>query len=652
VAGHGHQEDGETSRRVPKTLAGFFLVETMKGTHHRKVPRDAAENVEYRKRLLERARGDRDFQRGVVQMCREDILFYINSFVWQFNPKKEPNERVGPFVTWRCQEKLLLGDPGIIWCMKHNRSAVIEKSRDMGISWLFLIFQDYLSHFFPYTQALNISRSADAVDDKSPNSLFWKIRFMHKYLPAFLRGEVTEEKMYFGYPNKSVVTGEASTGRAGVGGRSSLVFVDEFPLIKEDVEVRQRTAENADCRFFNGTHQGTGTEFYRLTQSPEFYRFVIHWTRHPLKNPGMYSYDAQQKKLRFWRYSEDMDQLVETENKYNYEPHYSFVKDGTPTGGPHPGIRSPWYDKKVREIGTARGAAMELDINPSGSVSQFFDPILIRTLTEQYACEPYWTGHLIYDDQTGRAIRLDETPAGIVKLWCPLLDGKPPRSFYGMGVDVAAGTGATPSCVSVVDGRTGEKVCEVATAHLDPKELAALVFALCEMFVDDNGIGAKVCWENQGPGVPFGKRLWEDFGYRNLYFRFNEMDMRKKSSATPGWAPNSTLTRMVLSDYSEALRTRMFLNRSHKALEETLSFRYDSRGDVENAKSRRTDDPAAARHNHADRVIADALAWKMVKDEGFAKGGVKWKNTQVVEADPCTMAYRLKMNLKEDLVWQ
>ena len=214
------------------------------GSYHLRVPKSPLKNLRFRQWLLKRCMEEKSYRRAVIEMCRQDIAFFISTFVWQFNPKKKNTAAVGPFILWDFQEAVLLDRPesvrmpeitkgmGVIWCYENDRSLVVQKSREMGISWLMLLVQDWLALFHPYFQSLNISRSADAVDDKSPNSLFWKLRFVHEYLPDWLKGEIKQEKMYLGYDRtKSVITGEASTGRAGVGGRAGVIFVDEFPLI-------------------------------------------------------------------------------------------------------------------------------------------------------------------------------------------------------------------------------------------------------------------------------------------------------------------------------------------------------------------------------------------------------------------------------------
>lgn len=588
------------------------------GKDHLDVPRDPKDNRIYRAGLLEKCLRSAMFRKGIIEMCRNDILFYINSFVWQFNPKKPPKKRVGPFITWDFQEAALLDRPettgrrGVLWCYEHGRSAVIEKSREMGASWLLLIVQDWLCIFQEMEQTLNISRSADAVDSKSPNSLFWKLRFMHQYLPVWLRGEVTEEKMYIGYDRSgSVQGGEASTGEAGVGGRTSLINIDEFPLIKQATQVRHRTAGTSDCRFFTGTHQGVGTEFYNLTQSPELTKIVMHWTQHPDKKKGMY------------RANLTTGQPEILDRSFKFDPDYPFVLDGTPNGGPFPGIRSPWYDQKCKDIGSSRGVSMELDIDPKGAVEQFFDALTIRVLKETYCRAPFWEGDLEYDRETGRPKALVRRPGGLVKLWLnPDHHGKPPKARYAAGADVSAGSGATPSTISVANADTGEKIFEYANARMDPKDFGTFYCAVGWLFLDHNGMPALICWETPGPGMTAGKQIIA-LGYRNVYFKTDEFRLNPTISDMPGWNNTKASERDLLEDYRGALSTRRFVNRSEEAMDDCLNFKYGSDGFVEHANIASPNNPSGARINHGDMVIADAQCLKMIdKLGGRSEGAV------------------------------
>src|SRR5439155_11594632 len=65
-----------------------------------------------------------------------------------------------------------------------------------------------------------------------------------------------------------------------------------------------------------------------------------------------------------------------------------------------------------------------------------------------------------------------------------------------------------------------------------------------------------------------------------------------------------------------ALEARLYLNRSEIALSECGPYHYDARGYPVHPHDVRADDPTGAKVNHGDRVIADALAWKMMRALG------------------------------------
>lgn len=554
-----------------------------------------------------------------------DLLLAHNCFVWQFNPLKDGLNQVRPFILWDFQEAALLATPekpyivdvfghkqkietGIKWCFENNKTCVVEKSREMGASWLFLIFQDWLCLTREYTQTLNISHTEKAVENSTPNALFWKIGYMHDHYPEWLCGEITHHKLRFKFHRtKAGIYGESSTGRAGVGGRARIIFIDEFSQIVEDRAVRQGTASTSDCRFFNGTHLGLGTEFFNLTESPEICKIRMHWSMHPDKRKGMYISDPS---------IPHGYKILDTD--FEYPEGFEFVTSGKPTGGPFPGLRSPWYDNKCLAIGTERGIAMELDIDPKGSSAQFFNPTVIAKLLRTVACDPYWRGDIVYDSE-GRFVKLSSRPDGPLKLWTTLnTDGRVQPASYGIGGDISTGIGASPSVLTIVNGETGEKVGEYTNSRIFVENLAPLAVAMCWLFKDKTGQGAKICWEDRGPGTKFGIHLYKELGYHNVYWRESESEKyggKASKNKRPGFSPDSKAKRLLLENYETALRLGEFTNRSEQAIQECLSFEWtrDGRG-VKHGKETPADDPLSANDNHADHVIADALAWKVCQD--------------------------------------
>lgn len=592
------------------------------GEYHKRVPKDPVENVKYRVDLLRHSKTSREFQRGLVEMCRRDLLFYVNTFLWQFNPRKT-DVQVGPFITWGYQDE---GFREMLRCIRcdcgespeiHQHDLCIEKSREMGASWMLLIVFEWLWHFHPWQKFLLISRNEKAVEDEDPDSLFWKIDFMHRHQPDWLKPRIKRRKLFYGNEdNGSTITGQASTGKAGVGGRATAMGIDEFSQIDDDYEVLHRTSDTTGCRIFNFTHKGLDTAAYELTQRVDMRKLRLHWSSHPDKVHGLYKY-----------VTEPNPHVEVYDKRYVFREDFAFVMDGK--------LRSPWYDEQCRRKGDPRAIAMDLDIDPAGSVSQFFDMGKISQLVAAYCCAPYWRGDLTFNAETARPLEFVQSPNGPLKLWLnPTGNGRPPAARYGMGADLAAGLGATPSCLSIVNGETGEKVAEYTNAHIEPTPLAPLAIALCRWFSTLDGEGAAFAWECPGPGLVFGRRVI-DLGYRNVYYRTPYDKIARKHSDNWGWYPQAGPKRLLLEEYRNALETRQFLNRSKEAMDECRFFKWDQRGEIVHGGEDSPNNPGAARVNHADHTIADALAWMVSKDffrggdtarkEGVVVGSLAWR---------------------------
>lgn len=598
------------------------------------VPTEFTDNLKWREHVIKRAAGDPVAQRRLLEWCRQDPVFYVNTFVWQYNPKKRNGPTVAPFVLWDFQVDALLA---IFRAIKDGGDLVIEKSREMGASWLCLIAFEYLWHFEAYQKFLCVSRNADMVDSDDPDSLFWKVDFMHRNMPPWLMpkgwSEKCRKKMRFRNPeNGSTITGQASTGKAGVGGRATAMFVDEFSQIEEDFEILHRTSDTTNCRIFNGTHTSLDTAFYQLCNPDSAsYSFVrrlqMHWTLHPDKVDGLYLWDEEQQRV------EVLDE------QYEFPPDFEFVKGAGPTGGPFPFVRSPWYDVECGRKGSSRAVAMDLDIDPRGSSKQFFDPFRIAVLKRE--CRPpLWEGEVEADPNTGKPLKLVAAPGGRLKLWVtPDHRGIFPLMRYGAGCDLSYGTGATPTCLSVVNA-LGEKVAEWVDARMDPTDFAPIAIALCQMFKDNTGTGAYFAWEMPGPGLKFCERVIE-LGYRHIYYNTNKTSIDRTPTLNPGWYASAKSKIPLLQEYRTAIASRMMVNWSAAALDETLAFAYTRNG-VEHTGSLSEEDPSGAREGHGDRVIADALAWMCIRD---------WVTKQIPEslegeARPGSLAWRRR--LRED----
>lgn len=532
------------------------------------IPRDVKKNLQYRQDVLRMTAADEGTREEFWIACSRDLLFYVNTFCWTYDPRREG---VIPFVTYQFQNESMTD---IADAILEGHDLVIKKSRDMGASWMLLTVFEWLWHFKNNQSFLLVSRNEDYVDKPgNPKSLFWKIDFLHKHQPSWLVPPTTRTKLRLtNDDNGSTIDGESTTGDVARGDRRTAIGLDEFAAFDVDSSYRAlaSTRDATRCRIFNSTPAGSGNAFFDIAHNEQIKQLKLHWTLHPDKAAGLY-----------------------------------YV-------GENP--RSPWYDNECKRCAHSQEIAQELDIDFAGSDYQFFDSLMITRLIAEHAKPPTVIGELEYDMESIQPLRFTEQPKGKLSLWfTPEASMKTPEDrTYAVGVDIATGTGSSNSVISVGDCKTGEKVAEYVSANTRPEELARIAVSLCRWFAGSNGRGAFMVWEAPGPGRNFGDAVI-DTGYRNFYYKESDQKLRKGGTQIPGWWPTKDNKRALYGEYREGLTSGKFLNRSKNALSECREIVYTQHGWIQHSKAGSTVDPSGAKENHGDRPTADALLWKGMK---------------------------------------
>jgi len=564
---------------------------------YKAVPKDFERNLVYRQQLMERAGEDREFQKELWLACARDLLFYINAFVWTYDPRKiadGQNPRL-PFITWQFQDDAFLALNESIG----KSDVLIEKSRDMGASWICLTLFEWRWHFRELQSFMMVSRKEGLVDGAG-DSLFSHIDFIHKNLPSWLMPSITRNKLkLINLENGSKIEGESTTDNIGRGGRRTAMLVDEFAAFEGGgYDVLSATADNTNSRFFNSTPNGTANAFYAQRQAGTP-RLRFHWSQHPEKAAGLW-YD----------------------------------EEGNP--------QSDWYIGEKKRRAHEVEIATQLDIDYQGSAYPFFDPKTLEKMKRDYVRRPSHVGSLYVEE--GYEPRFVEDDVGLLKVWCDLdIDMNPPRDRdYVVGADISQGTGASDSALSVVDRLSGEKVAELCSNRISANRFAELSVALCRMFSGTEGRGAFLIWEATGPGRTFGRTIVEDCEYSHIYFREDETRLRRKQSDRPGWFSTGEGKKDLLMNYRDSLVTGKFINPSEKSLIQAGEFVYLPSGRVEHGGASTTIDPSDSRDNHGDVVIADALCAKILRERES-----RAKQRETVEAPVMSFEWRRQRRQRE-----
>jgi len=582
--------------------------------HYWMVPKDHDEQVVYRDKVCRAAADDTDLQAELRQMCAEDVLFFINTFLFIVEPREgERQTGILPFNTWRHQDPIFAASQKYLGI----RHQVGDKSRAQGASWGEMACT--ILHPFLYREnsvlGMGSINEETADDPNFPDSLGWKLDFMLAHLPVWMcpPGLVDEK-----HPNrnlskstwKNVLNGSfnkalASTRGIGRAGRYTAFFLDEssFFLPGKDREAVANLLRTTNGLVMWSTPNTPDCDHYErlYPERPSVWlQKVLDWQDNPDQIQGLYTTVAGQKKI--------------LDPEYEYEPDYPFILDGR--------RRSTWYDLACEEMGfNYLLIDRELGRQWTASVGHPF-PEKTLDLHRRYTMPPLHTGMIQYADRSPTMYdKIKWLPGEAYKfdLWCPL-DGNtnPPEDQYTIGADISTGAGgetSSNSVLSIFNSRC-EQVGEFAINTMLAIEFAQFAVAVCYWF--GRGVPTPFfIWERNGPGVNFSTEMIR-LGYTNVFYQKASDDTRKwsKTLDVPGYHTSNHL--MMLGPLLGALERQEVVIRSLPMLEEAGQYEYDGKK-VIHPRAKSTRDASAQNENHGDRVVAAAMCMRAMFDRPFLK---------------------------------
>ena len=217
---------------------------------------------------------------------------FISSWGLTFDPRNIGRglPSAVPFVLFPKQVEL------VEWTVerwKRQQGGIIEKSRDMGVSWLTVATAATLCLFYDGLVIGFGSRKEDYVDKiGDPKSLFWKARQFIQGLPPAFRGDWDSRKhsahMKIQFPaTGSVMTGEAGDG-IGRGDRASIYFVDEAAYLERPQLIDASLSQTTNCRIDVSSVNGMANPFAEKRHSGKHEVFVFDWRDDPRKDQAWY----------------------------------------------------------------------------------------------------------------------------------------------------------------------------------------------------------------------------------------------------------------------------------------------------------------------------------------------------------------------------
>jgi len=176
-----------------------------------------------------------------------------------------------------------------------KQNGLVEKSRDMGATWMGIVWITYHWLFTEGFSAHLGSRKEDYVDKTGdPNTLFERIRFVLKKLPKWMMPKGfnwrknSSHMRIINPTNNAVCTGESANDNFGRQARATVCWLDEFAFWEHDDASWQSVSQVSDCIIVVSTVKGKDNEFARLRWKSKIDVKTLNWRDHPKKDQAWY----------------------------------------------------------------------------------------------------------------------------------------------------------------------------------------------------------------------------------------------------------------------------------------------------------------------------------------------------------------------------
>jgi len=267
------------------------------------------ENLIERNKILDIASEDSEFRAIIKEKCKRDIVFFVNMFCFTYDPRKDVKHI--PFILYNFQERL------IRWIEERREKkedGLIEKSRDMGVTWTGLA---YIIHHWLFESGFSAhigSRKEEYVDRNGDfNSLFERMRYILRKLPKWILPKGFHWRTHSSYmklinsEKESIITGESTNDDFGRQARASICWLDEFATWQHSESAWSAVSEVTPTKIVVSTPKGKLNTFARLRFESNISVFTLHWREHPEKTEEWYQKIIKDKIMTQQQIAQELD---------------------------------------------------------------------------------------------------------------------------------------------------------------------------------------------------------------------------------------------------------------------------------------------------------------------------------------------------------
>jgi len=595
-------------------------------------PLEVDKNIAYRAELVRMGNESPDFAAAVNHKCKNDPVFWMNTFAWTQNPKDfdDPHRPVVLFPKQELYVRTLHSH------IEGKKPLLLEKSREQLASVATANYAVWRLFYCKNADLLVGSYREEAVDsDSYAEAIMPKMDYTIEHLPRWMLPIGFDMKKHRKFKKLinpetgKVIKGDTCNEKFSRGSRYAWVWLDEFAFIKGALqdEIHSAVANASKCFVYTTTPKGI-EKFATLAQDPKIAKFKLHWTDNYFWHPKGHAPDECHWENETW----PKDWICSEGCRWH------------PAGGkPH----SERYDDECTRQNDPVKVAQELDINYQKSGSAVFDPDKVQAAI----------GHIIKKRPEFRRykLRFKETeriviPAGAdedvdkiyyrqAKKWSvvaeqsetgPFKVWKEPFSCrdrecacrgtglhtYVLGGDTARNIDGDADCAYILDITAGEIVAEWH-GHSDSKRLAIEWVKICKWYGSSSIPAAPNAWaviEHNGDG----KLVCEVMVEMGLHVHISRNEAQIKRGFMPrlgvvvsGHNKNKILNQYMKPEINNGDAANPLLPRLVCPFMEfwvecsTFIYKYSDKTENRPEEARME---AQTRKQHDDRVMAMAMA--------------------------------------------
>lgn len=504
--------------------------------------------------------------------CRADPRYFINKYCYIYGSVDAGKIR---FRTYKFQDYVILN-------LKEYRLNVIKKPRQMGITWLACAMGLWLTNFYSYKNVVIIS-----IKEDNAIRFLYRIKFIYKNLPMFLRSEITNGKRNdFGtktaieFSNASRLWSIPSSEDAGRSESVSWLIIDEAAFIQHMEHIwaaAYPTLSTGGSMLLLSTTNGVGNRYHKVyteaaSGANNFNAIDLRWYHHPDRDQAWYDQQKADLGPRLTAQEVDGDFLSSGDNVFNLNT-----------------IRS--LEENIRE-----GRYKTISRDHFYDYNKRIEMIEI----ERYKINP--------DLRSPRVINLDNYHSNEILIWSQPVKGV----RYVVGVDTAKNRAGKEdnSAIVVMNVETMDTVFEFRGkigSDLLPSFVARIGYYYNEalLCIENTGIGLATVMGVFNLNYP-KEKIYADQDHKVK--RDNRFDYDKNENEL-GFSTNVRSKPIMIADLNSALEDGSLVLKSFAAINEFNTYVTDTTGSM-----------GAAKGYTDDLVMAYALAIqgrKMASRTGF-----------------------------------